>query len=115
MLSKFDFTFYPRHRFAKVHKHHIMDIPRGVEFTTAAAIPEAWITAYQLLFKVAKIKEDETALIMAGASGVGTVLIQLCRYAGASSIAVCSSHEKIERCKALGAFDGINHKQTPNY
>ena len=92
-----------------------MNVPRGMDFATAAAIPEAWITAYQLLFKVAKIQKDETALIMAGASGVGTVLIQLCKYVGASSIAVCSSHEKIERCKALGSFDGINHKQSPNY
>lgn len=52
---------------------------------------------------------------MAGASGVGTVLIQMCKWAGASSIAVCSSWEKLERCKSLGSFDGINHKQTPNY
>ena len=92
-----------------------MNIPKGMDFNTAAAIPEAWITAYQLLHKVAQIKEEETALIMAGASGVGTVLIQLCKFAGAHSVAVCSSHEKIERCKSLGSFDGINHRQTPNY
>lgn len=92
-----------------------MNIPNGMDFETAAAIPEAWITAYQLLFKVAKIQRDETALIIAGASGVGTVLIQLCKYVGAHSIVICSTHEKIERCKALGAFDGINHKQLPNY
>jgi tumor protein p53-inducible protein 3 len=39
----------------KVHKDHIMNIPKGVDFEVAAAIPEAWITAYQLLHKVAKI------------------------------------------------------------
>jgi tumor protein p53-inducible protein 3 len=68
-----------------------MPIPKGFSFTTAAAIPEAWITAYQLLFKVARVKEGETALILAGASGVGTCLIQLVKYAGASCIAVSSS------------------------
>jgi len=110
MLSKccyFEFIFS---RFAKVHKDHIMNMPQGMSFETAAAIPEAWVTAYQLMFKVAKIQQDETALIMAGASGVGTVLIQMCKYVGAHSIAVCSSWEKLERCKQLGSFDGINHK-----
>ena len=53
MLSKLNFTFSFYHRFAKVHKDHIMNIPKGMDFATAAAIPEAWITAYQLLFKVA--------------------------------------------------------------
>jgi tumor protein p53-inducible protein 3 len=76
-----------------------MNIPEGMSFETAAAIPEAWVTAYQLLKKVSNIQPGETALIMAGASGVGTVLIQMCKYFGAHSIAVCSSWEKLERCK----------------
>ena len=67
-----------------------------MSFEDAAAIPEAWTTAYQLLFQVARIKEDETALILAGASGVGTSMIQLCKMAGAHSIAVSSSHGKLE-------------------
>jgi NADPH:quinone reductase-like Zn-dependent oxidoreductase len=33
-------------QFAKVNKHHIMNIPEDLSFETAAAIPEAWITAY---------------------------------------------------------------------
>ena len=52
-----------------------MNVPEGMPFEIAAAIPEVWTTAYQLLFKVAKIQKDETALILAGASGVGTILI----------------------------------------
>jgi len=75
-----------------------MNIPANLPFEQAAAIPEAWLTAYQLLFNVAKIKEDETALIMAAASGVGTCMIQLCKMAGADSIAISSSPTKLEKC-----------------
>jgi len=86
-------------QYVKVHKDHLMQLPKNMDFATSAAIPEAWITAYQLLHKIAKIKEGETALILAAASGVGTCLIQLCKYAGASSIAVSSSYDKLQRCK----------------
>ena len=41
--------------FAKVHRKHILDIPEGLSFEQAACIPEAWVTAYQLLVKVANI------------------------------------------------------------
>ena len=68
-----------------------MNIPPSMSFSDAAAIPEAWTTAYQLLYKIAKVKEDETVLIHAAASGVGTCLIQLCNMIGASSIAICSN------------------------
>ncbi len=88
-------------------------MPENLSFVQAAAIPEAWITAYQLLFKIAKIKTEQTALIFAAASGVGTSLIQLCKLAGAHSIAVASSHSKIQICKELGSFDAINYKQYP--
>lgn len=61
--------------FAKVHKNHFIDVPSSVSFEQAAAIPEAFITAFQLLHTVGNIKEGETALILAGASGVGTSMI----------------------------------------
>lgn len=87
-----------------------MNVPRGMSFGEAASIPEAWVTAYQLLYKVAQVQEDETVLIHAAASGVGTCLIQLCNLIGASSIAICSNHEKVQFCKQLGSFDGICYK-----
>ena len=65
-------------QFAKVHKDHIMNVPKGLSFSQAAGIPEAWITAYQLLYRVAQVQEGETVLIHSSASGVGTCLIQLC-------------------------------------
>ena len=39
-----------------VHKDHLIDIPDGMDMQTAASIPEAWITAYQLTCKIGQIK-----------------------------------------------------------
>jgi tumor protein p53-inducible protein 3 len=46
-----------------------------MSFEKAAAIPEVWCTAYQLLHFVGKIQPGETALVLAAASGVGTALL----------------------------------------
>jgi tumor protein p53-inducible protein 3 len=100
--------------FARVHKDHVMDIPKDMSFNDAAAIPEQWITAYQLLFDVAKAKEGETALVLAAASGVGTSIIQLCKAAGLNSIAACRTVSKISKCRELGSFDGVICSQ-PTY
>lgn len=65
----------------KVRKSHLMDIPEGMSFEEAAAIPETWLTAYQLINFVAKDmdieseKKEKICLIHAAASGVGTAAI----------------------------------------
>lgn len=69
-----------------------------MNFNDAAAIMEQWVTAYQLM-KIADLKPEDEVLILAGASGVGTCLIQLCKLYGAYSIAVASSTNKIQACK----------------
>nr|AZL94518.1 zinc binding alcohol dehydrogenase domain containing 2 [Nephromyces sp. MMRI] len=74
-----------------------MKIPTGLSFEQAASIPENWITAYQLLHFIAKIKKGDKVLIHAAASGVGCAAIQLCKIAGASDIIVTSrSQHKLE-------------------
>jgi tumor protein p53-inducible protein 3 len=50
-----------------------MQVPQGLDMNTLASIPEQWITAYQLLFRVARVQRGETVLLHAGASGVGQV------------------------------------------
>jgi tumor protein p53-inducible protein 3 len=102
-------------QFAKVHKDHVIDIPEELSFETAACIPEKFLTSYQILHKIADIQEDETVLILAGASGIGTSMIQLCNYAGASSIAISSSDAKLEQCKKIGAYACVNYKQYPSF
>jgi NADPH:quinone reductase-like Zn-dependent oxidoreductase len=61
-------------------------IPDHFSFEEAAAIPEVFLTAYLNLFMLGGLKANQTVLIHAGASGVGTAAIQLIREAGATSI-----------------------------
>lgn len=76
----------------------LLRLPERMSFTKAAAIPEAFITAFQAIHKIAQLKKGETVLIHAGASGVGTAAIQLARHAGARVVVTASSmkHQPLE-------------------
>ena len=79
-----------------VHKDHVIPVPSSVKsLEEAAAIPEVWLTAFQLLYMIAQVKAGERVLIHAAASGVGTSLIQLCKKYGAVSIASASKDDKL--------------------
>ena len=90
-----------------------MPIPPNLSFEEAAAIPEAFLTAYRNLFSVAMLSAGEAVLVHAGGSGVGTAAIQLIREAGAHSLVTAGSPGKIEKCRALGARAGWNYKDGP--
>lgn len=68
----------------------------------AATVPEAFLTAWQALKWIANTRVGEEVLIHAGASGVGTAAIQLCRELGAIPN-VTASASKHDFCRALGA------------
>ncbi|XP_040453679.1 quinone oxidoreductase PIG3 isoform X2 [Falco naumanni] len=76
----------------------------------AAAIPEAWLTAFQLLHFVGKVQKDERVLIHAGASGVGMAAIQLVRLAKAIPIVTAGTQEKLKATAKAGAAAGFNYK-----
>ena len=84
----------------------VLPIPVGFSFTEAAAIPEVFATAYLNLFIEAALVPGERVLLHAGASGVGTAGIQLCRAFGNPVFVTAGGAEKIERCVALGAAAG---------
>jgi tumor protein p53-inducible protein 3 len=86
-------------------------IPDQLSFEEAAAIPEAYLTAYLNLFVLGNLSAGEYVLIHAAASGVGTAAIQLAREAGAIPIVTAGSKEKLEVCEALGARHMINYKE----
>jgi putative PIG3 family NAD(P)H quinone oxidoreductase len=86
-------------------------IPDRLSFEEAAAIPEAFLTAYLNLFTLGRLESGETVLIHAGASGVGTAAIQLARAAGARVIVTAGSEQKLALCRELGAEVTINYKQ----
>ncbi len=89
-----------------------MVIPEDLSFEAAAAIPEVFLTAYQTLFWIGKLRQDETVLIHAGGSGVGTAAIQLAKQLGqANVITTAGRAEKLDYCRSLGADYGINYKE----
>lgn len=87
-----------------------MAVPESFSLSSAAAIPEVWLTAYQLLHFVGKVKSGDNVLIHAGGSGVGTSLVQLTRLAGAIPYVTAGSESKIQNAVALGAEAGFNYK-----
>ncbi|HEX7043406.1 MAG TPA: NAD(P)H-quinone oxidoreductase [Burkholderiales bacterium] len=96
---------------ATVPAAQAMPIPKDFSYEQAAAIPEAFQTAYLNLFVLGRLQPGEIALIHAGASGVGSAAIQLARAAGARVFATAGSQEKLELCRNLGAELAINYKQ----
>lgn len=88
-----------------------MRIPENLSFEEAAAIPEAFLTAFLNLFTLGALRAGETVLIHAGASGVGTAAIQLARVAGAQVFATAGSAEKLALCRELGADLAINYRE----
>ncbi|KAL0296986.1 UNVERIFIED_CONTAM: 2-methylene-furan-3-one reductase [Sesamum radiatum] len=77
--------------------------PRNLDFVQAAALPLAIETAYEGLEK-AGLSEGKSILVLGGAGGVGTLVIQLAKQVfGASRIAATSSTQKLEFLKSLGA------------
>lgn len=95
--------------FVAVHEGSVMPIPAHLTFEQAAAIPEAFLTAFQLLYTIGQVSKDDVVLVHAGASGVGTAAIQLARLAGAMVLATVGSQDKIEYCTRLGA-KAFNYK-----
>ncbi len=96
--------------YAILREDIIIPKPDNLSFVEAAAIPEVFMTAYQTLFWLGKLKRGEHVLIHAGGSGVGTAAIQLAKQAGAIVTVTAGSQEKLEFCKTLGADTLINYK-----
>ncbi len=88
-------------------------VPRGLTLEQAAAIPEVWSTAWLNLWGEGRLQPHERVLVHAGASGVGTAAIQLCRLSGNPVAVTVGSDEKAERCLALGASLAVNRKAGP--
>lgn len=90
--------------------------PAMLDFAQAAALPLTTITAWELLFDrmpyaIDMVRNTRSLLVIAGAGGVGSMVIQLARHAGFTVIATASRPETIEWCKAMGAQHVIDHRQ----
>jgi len=89
----------------------VLQVPRGFDAVRAAAIPEVFATAFLNLYMEAAVNRGERVLLHAGASGVGTAAIQLCKAFHNPCLVTAGSQDKIERCVALGADGGANRHE----
>lgn len=97
--------------YALMPEERAIIIPEELNFTEAAAIPEVFLTAYQTLYWLGDLKENESVLIHAGGSGVGTAAIQLAKkLSKAKVITTAGTDEKLAHAKELGADICINYK-----
>ncbi len=85
-----------------VHGRTLARIPDGMTFTDAAAVPEAFVTAWDALVTQAKLCAGETVLVHAAGSGVGTAGVQIARAIGARTVGTARTSQKIERAVSLG-------------
>ncbi|MCH0540436.1 NAD(P)H-quinone oxidoreductase [Streptomyces sp. MUM 203J] len=81
----------------------LLPVPKGVDLVTAAALPEVAATVWSNVFMVAHLRPGETLLVHGGASGIGTMAIQLGKAVGARVAVTAGSPEKLARCAELGA------------
>lgn len=86
----------------------VLPIPKGLTMEQGAALPEVFATAWLNLFMEANLQTGESVILHAGASGVGTAGIQLCKAFGNPVFVTVGSQEKLDACIALGAASGSN-------
>jgi NADPH:quinone reductase-like Zn-dependent oxidoreductase len=85
----------------------LLPVPDGMELVDAAAIPEAFMTAWDALLVQGELRPGETALIHAVGSGVGTAALQLGKRQGARVLGTSRTPGKLERCASLGLDKGV--------
>lgn len=91
-----------------VPENHLAEVPDGLSFEEAAAVPEVFITAHDALFTQGGLRTGERVLIHAVGSGVGTAAAQLARAAGAGAVyGTARTPEKIERAREFGMDEGV--------
>ena len=91
-----------------VHEQQAMPVPTRVGLDDAAAIPEVFITAWDALVCQGNLQSGDWALVHAGASGVGTAAIQICKAIGANVVVTCSANKR-DACLALGADMAVDY------
>ncbi|MGA0595241.1 NAD(P)H-quinone oxidoreductase [Enterovirga sp. CN4-39] len=88
-----------------------LPVPDGMEIADAAALPECVATSWVNLVEHGRLAAGESVLIHGGASGIGTIAIQLVRHLGAGMVLATAGDEtRCALCRTLGADVAINHR-----
>lgn len=89
----------------------LLPIPDGIDLADAATFPEVTCTVWSNIWQTANLQPGETLLIHGGASGIGTMGIQLASAFGSRVAVTAGSEEKLVVCRDLGAEITVNYRQ----
>ncbi len=95
------------------HEAELLPVPDSMDLVDAAAVPEAFLTAFDALRIRARLQAGERLLIHAVGSGVGTAAVQLAKLAGATVVGTSRTAEKLKRASQLGLDLGIDTGERP--
>ncbi len=87
----------------------VLPVPTGVSVVDAAGLPEVACTVWSNLMMRAGLRAGQVLLVHGGASGIGTMAIQVGKAAGATVAITASRDAALARCAELGADIGINY------
>jgi NADPH:quinone reductase-like Zn-dependent oxidoreductase len=92
----------------------LVRIPDDLNMEEASCLPCAGLTAWNAITVSDRVRPGETVLLL-GTGGVSIFALQFARLCGARVIVTSSSDEKLERAMAMGASEGINYKEQPEW
>ena len=92
----------------------VVRIPDHLSYEQAATLPCAGLTAWHALVEKGGVKAGETVLLL-GTGGVSIFALQFAAMHGARARVTSSSDKKLDRARALGAWETINYRQTPDW
>ena len=99
----------------KIDRGLLTKVPPNLNFTEAAAVPEAFITAYDAIFTQGRLTDRETLLVHAVGSGVGLAALQLAKARGHKVIGSSRTKEKLERCREFGLDETLIVDGKPDF
>jgi NADPH:quinone reductase-like Zn-dependent oxidoreductase len=97
-----------------LHEDGVVHVPEHLSYEEASTLPCAAVTAWHALVTKGRVRAGDTILVQ-GTGGVSIFALQLGLMMGARSIVTSSSDAKLERARALGAWQTINYVTTPDW
>jgi NADPH2:quinone reductase len=88
-----------------------LPVPEGVDLVQAAALPEAFCTVWDAVWRQARLAPGQALLVHGGSSGIGVTALQLAHALGHPVYTTAGSRTKCEACTALGASRAVNYRE----
>lgn len=97
-----------------LNENGVVRIPDHMSYQQAATLPCAALTAWHALVEKGQLRAGETVLLL-GTGGVSIFGLQIAAMHGAQAIITSSSDAKLERARAMGAWQTVNYRETPDW